>query len=213
MSEMLRSVVLSFSDFDRSTPTHVCHTTFHTPYSVLVRSNISTSQSSISLSLLNMVWLLLGKGDPVFSAWFLTWDYLSKSSYAWKLSSLEHFYLLNHYLNVSETRMTSLSLTCYYAFGTFSCLMFQMKFRKPCNVFKHQGNGAAGELSYLDYTDIWLVIPRWDWSVFAAWFWMDLCFASCWTSWNIYIILPSAWQRYPIEPCPQDSINSSQHIS
>lgn len=154
MSEMLRSVVLSFSDFDRSTPTHVCHTTFHTPYSVLVRSNISTSQSSISLSLLNMVWLLLGKGDPVFSAWFLTWDYLSKSSYAWKLSSLEHFYL-----NVSETRTTSLSLTCYYAFGTFSCLMFQMKFRKPCNVFKHQGNGAAGEH-----------FPTWTTQIYGLWF-------------------------------------------
>lgn len=68
MSEMLRSVVLSYSDFDRSTPRHICHTTFLTPYNVLVTSNISTSQSSISLFLLNVVYLLVGKGDPVFSA-------------------------------------------------------------------------------------------------------------------------------------------------
>lgn len=41
-----KSVVLSYSNFDRSTPINIRHTIFRAPYSVLIRSNISTSSSS-----------------------------------------------------------------------------------------------------------------------------------------------------------------------
>lgn len=136
-SEILRSLVLSYSAFDRSTPIHVLLAIFHTPYSVL-SGLIYHDQSLLDhcpCSMWSARWwekvivsFLLDFSHEIIS------HYNSKSSCVWNLSSLEHFYLQNHYLSIFETSTTSLCLPCYSAFGTFSCLMLQRKLGKSRNI-------------------------------------------------------------------------------
>ena len=159
---MLRSLVLSYSTFDRPTPIHMLHTIFHTPYSVLVRSNLSASVFYITILTQHdlpagrKTWLCL---FCLISLMRLSLITIQKSSYVWNLGRLEHFCLQNRYITMFETSTTSLCLTCYSAFGTFSCLMLQRKFGKSCNVFKHLGNVALGEQ-----------FPSWTTQINGLWF-------------------------------------------